>query len=341
MSEKIRLDRCINPFRRPGEKGHVGKDLRTISRSFRQNFPDLPKNCKICSDCRKNKEVNLYNSSGSMNENLGSNLDMEIDENSRDNRNIESMENSDEKYVEGSSITYMSNPESPLKSQSRSLREIELEELFDGLKEKYASLDKNDPMKLRILTIAPASWSIRKISQEFGASRYLAKKSKGLRSSQGVLAETTAKVGKTISASIIQEIDEFYNSDSNSRIMPGMKDTITVKVYGECTKVQKRLLLFSLKELHALFKESHPEKTVSFSASAKLRPKHCILAGSNGTHSVCVCTIHQNCKFMLDAINVQKLTEKYDKPIRDYKYCLNFLTCEPPTPDCYLDNCDN
>ena len=38
---------------------------------------------------------------------------------------------------------------------------------------------------------------------------------------------------------------------------------------------------------------------VGFSKFADFHPKHCVLAGASGTHSVCVCTIHQNVKLMM------------------------------------------
>ena len=39
----------------------------------------------------------------------------------------------------------------------------------------------------------------------------------------GVLAETTAKMGNTLPNETIKKITEFYNSDINSRMMPGKK----------------------------------------------------------------------------------------------------------------------
>ena len=38
-----------------------------------------------------------------------------------------------------------------------------------------------------------------------------------------------------------------------------------------------------------------------FSKFAEFRPKECVLPGSSGTHSVCVCTKHQNVKLMIAA----------------------------------------
>lgn len=78
-------------------------------------------------------------------------------------------------------------------------RETELEEMLMGLKRKFSSLENNDPLKLRIVTIAPPSWSINKISEEFGSTRYLAERAKQLRLSEGVLGCTTAKTRRKLS----------------------------------------------------------------------------------------------------------------------------------------------
>jgi len=57
--------------------------------------------------------------------------------------------------------------------KSSSTRLLELEELLQGLKNKFTILEGNDPMKLRILTIAPESLNIR-ILEELSTSRFLA-----------------------------------------------------------------------------------------------------------------------------------------------------------------------
>ena len=51
-----------------------------------------------------------------------------------------------------------------------------------------------------------------------------------------------------------------------------------------------------------LFKEKHPLVKIGFSKFCSLRPKWCVIAGSSGTHSVCVCTIHQNTILLVDAL---------------------------------------
>lgn len=216
-------------------------------------------------------------------------------------------------------------PSSVHNDNSKSAREIELEELLTGLKEKYSNLKRNDPLKVRILTVLPDSWSISKIAKEFNASRRLVREAKALKRSRGVQAETTAETRNKLPTSTVEKVIEFYNDDSNSRMVPGQKDKISVVLVGERTQVQKRLMLLDLQELYDLFKKENPLIDIGFSTFAKLKPKHCILPGANGTHSVCVCTIHQNCKLMLDAIDLSKLT---NNSLYDYKDCLKEIMCE-------------
>lgn len=322
MSAKSRTDRCVNPFKKYGEKGHVGKDLRVTPKSILDTFPDIPTQSKICSVCRKKCRTKLENA------------DMSLDESNDCVTNIACDESSLTMDIDNSNISHEGE------NDLRSRREIELEEMLDGLKQKFSSLKHSDPLRVQILTTAPSSWSVRQIAKEFGASRFLAQKSKKLKSNHGVLGNTTLRVGRVLPQTTVDKVIEFYNSDINSRIMSGKKDTISLIIDGKPTMVQKRLLLFNLKELHASFKESNPKYGVSFSVFAKLRPRNCILAGAPGTHSVCVCTIHENVKLMIDAIDIQKLTVNTDEPLSNYNDCLNEIMCKEPNPDCSLDKCD-
>jgi len=79
-----------------------------------------------------------------------------------------------------------------------STRLIELEEMFNRLKQKFSTLKNGDLLRLQIFTTAPSSWSVRKIAAEFGTTRHLAKKSKELKLSYGVLADTTARKRKEL-----------------------------------------------------------------------------------------------------------------------------------------------
>lgn len=59
---------------------------------------------------------------------------------------------------------------------------------------------------------------------------------------------------------------------------------------------------------------------LSFSKFCDIRPKWCITVGASGSHSVCVCAIHQNVKLMLaSATAIQD-----DYKLMKKKNCLQF-----------------
>ena len=64
-------------------------------------------------------------------------------------------------------------------------------------------------------------------------------------------------------------------------------------------KNRNTLFLCTLKEMYILFRVEYPQHKTAFSIFANLRLKWCVLAGSTGTHSVCVCMFHQNVKLMM------------------------------------------
>lgn len=305
------LDRCCNPYDR---EGHKGKALRVLSKNLKRKFPDILENSKICYDCRNYK--------------IACTDDSEIMECNTD-ETVDSMDTSS-----SSSVNHDS-------SKDRSQREIELEEMLDELKKKFSSLSLNDPQRLVILTIVPTSWSIKKIAREFRCSERLAKRAKQLKAAKGILGDTTAKGGKKLSETTVEKINEFYQTDSNSRVMPGVKDVKSVKIDGKRVLMQKRLLLLDLNGLYSKYKELHPDFPVSFSKFAQMRPQHCVLMGSSGTHTVCVCTIHQNCKLMFDAIDFESLTKESENPVINYKSGLSQIMCKNATIACNLDECKN
>lgn len=76
--------------------------------------------------------------------------------------------------------------------------------------------------------------------------------------------------------------------------MPGMNDKITIKVAGESVVFQKRLINGNLKDIFQKFRNENLDTKICFAKFASLRPKHCVLASSCGTHTVCVCPTHEN-----------------------------------------------
>lgn len=111
-----------------GEKGHIGKDLRVIPKFILDKFPDIPTNSKICFKCRKKKTE-------------FENANMSLDESNNCVTNTEYDGSSLAMDIDNSKISH--DGEDDL----RSLREIELEKLLDGLKQKFSSLKDSDPLR--------------------------------------------------------------------------------------------------------------------------------------------------------------------------------------------------
>ena len=106
-----------------------------------------------------------------------------------------------------------------------------------------------------------------------------------------------------------------------------------VTAEGKREHCQKRLILCNLKELYEQFKTIYPGTIVGFSTFAMQRPKECILAGSCGTHSVCVCSLHQNAKLMFYGSKIAILSEGVIYIV------LTAMMCESSRVQCYLGKC--
>src|SRR6185437_2242044 len=172
------------------------------------------------------------------------------------------------------------------------------EHLIDDIKSKM-SLMESRAEQVQLLTFAPIGWSGNKIATEFKVSRYLAYKSVHLRKEKGIMPEIGAKQGVKLPQATLEAVDIIYHDDEFTRSFPGMKDSLSVKIGDNRVRKQKRLVLCDLKDLHTAYLDrvkENPQLKIGFSTFAKLRPKWCVLAGSPGTHSVCVCTYHQNVK---------------------------------------------
>ena len=212
-------------------------------------------------------------------------------------------------------------------------------EMIGQLKEKFEQSSTTDQIK--ILTVLPKSWSQRKIAEEFGTTRHKASVAKKLVAEKGVLCDPNPKQGKEIEKEVVDTVERFYRSEDVSRMMPGKKDVVSLKVNGERKHIQKQLILCNLKELYALFRERNPDIKVGFSKFAELRPKECVLVGASGTHSVCVCTTHQNMKLMFEASKIEQMTKNEKKHLMSPQDCLPQIQCNPPSIECCLGECSN
>lgn len=305
---KVKTDRCCNPY---GKKGHKGKALRPVTSDLREKLPAIRPGSVICHICRKELGNDKCNDS-----------------------------ENDENEINQSSTSFTSNCSFNPEEYMNSSAENDLNEIIDGLKKKFAELPSNDPDKITILTVLPSNWTIRKIASEFNTTEYAVKKAKKLKGLYGSFSKPAPKIGTSLPQSTIDKIVQFYENDENSRVLPGVKNKKSVLIGERKILKAKRLLLLSLKDSHTKFGEENPDIAVGFSKFCQLRPLNCVLPGASGTHTVCVCVNHENSKLMLDAIKLPQLTAKSEFPLKDYKDCLDLTMCRHKSKNCYLTDCE-
>ena len=152
-----------------------------------------------------------------------------------------------------------------------------------------------------------------------------------LKNEKGLLPKDESRRGNVLPNKIKDRVINFYQSEEFSKMCPGKKEFISVKIDGVKQHKQKRLLLINLKELHLEFKEATDIK-VGFSKFCELQPKWCIPVDSAFVvHSVCVCEYHQNAKLMVFAIAV----------VTDYKELIEMVVCNIENRNCMLHSCEN
>jgi len=184
--------------------------------------------------------------------------------------------------------------------------------------------------KLQILTVSP--YTIKETQMIFETTRYMVKKSRKIKKKHGILPEVPAmSKGKVISEPEKRRVARFYESDEVSRMCPGKKECLNVRdAGGQVIAMQKRLVLGNLREIFALYQKDLSNPNIGFSAFANLRPRYCVLAGSGGTHCVCVCTYHQNPKLQLAALGEKDLT---------YKDLMDYSVCSTEREECMMLIC--
>lgn len=321
-------DRCCNPFEKP-KHSKAKVDLRNLSFNLQQKYTHLPSDVKVCGSCSKEMIALSFFSP----------LYVEKDSDNEMEPSSPLIENS---IIEDPIFSDLSilNTEEVKEKCNNKLHQAGLE-VLNQIKEKFQNSSTNSE-KVLLLTLAPKSWGRRMLSTEFGASERQARKAKQLVAECGILTSPNPKKGRPLAFETESLINAFYIDDSCSRVMPGMKDYVSVKKRdGSREQVQKRLLLCNLSELHSIFKEQNPGIDISLSKFAQLRPRHCVLAGASGTHTVCVCVHHENMKLMLDGLNLREITKDSDFPMIDYHDALNKIVCTDATPECYLNECSS
>lgn len=321
---------CCNPLGLKHKKCKIC-DLRPVPVWIRNLYSGLESNARICSPCRakissqKNKvETDIV-------------YEDDIDFIPKEEA-LQCLNQCLELIGESKIILKSCNFENYIRTKLEKVKNVILKQIFGyeecgstelatenvtlavAVKEVHDCSDKN--VKAACAKVLSCNWSNIKIKQELpSSSMYSIKKARNS-ININTLEELVDKKNTKPTRSVDGIIETFYCNDEYSRIMPGKKDYKSIKVSsyihkcdiilhihqlyiqidGKRILMQKLLLLMNLKELYAEFTKLNPDKKVGFSKFASLRPKQCVLAGSSGTHSVCVCVIHQNFKLMCECV---------------------------------------
>ena len=165
------------------------------------------------------------------------------------------------------------------------------------IKDKLNDNSLKISQKLQILTVAP-DWARVYVAKYFNVSEHTVCEARKLAREKGILALLDPKRGKCLSKEVENSVKLFYENDEYLWLIPGAKNYVSVT---RNVHQQKHLLLCNLKKLYQSYKEKFSQHKIGLSKFCELRLKWCIPISSSGTHSVCVCTVHQNTTLIADA----------------------------------------
>jgi hypothetical protein len=128
----------------------------------------------------------------------------------------------------------------------------------------------------------------------------------------------------------------YFASDHISRAMPGIKDCVRVQsIDGDIQKVQKRLLLMKLSDVHDQFQRDFPTNTIKLSKFCELRPSN-VLYMSSIVQENCLCEICQNF-----SLSVQALSPYSTDKCSDVSKILPSIMCNPESYECAAGLCND
>ena len=103
-----------------------------------------------------------------------------------------------------------------------------------------------------------------------------------LASSSGIQIAKRRKVANggnlKLSPEVAKKVESFYDLDSISRQTAGRKEFVITREGGKKQHLQKRHLLYSLKEVHSLFLKENPSIKIGLSKFCSLRPVNVLVS---------------------------------------------------------------
>lgn len=327
-----KIDRCCNPF---NLKHHLKKNgLRHPSPAMIKKIPSLHSDYLICVSC--GKKIRSLNDSSMSSDKMTLNSDTIVPMSSfstgflnrKDselsilmqlsviNQELELIGNSlIPKKRCGNNVGLSSWMAIKIQQVSQSLKQVfgikfsepeiaihDLTLMIAQIKEAFHASGASYERKIELMSLLPKTWNISHMAQTIGSTYHIAKVAKNL-ATQGKVLSMKIKRKGSLSAELMQKVINFYHDDDISFLQSGKKVRFLSCHNNKGVQTQKRLLLGNLRELYRRFKEIHPDVSIGFSSFAELRPDYCILAESGGTHTVCICSSHQNFKLMMTVID--------------------------------------
>lgn len=158
---------------------------------------------------------------------------------------------------------------------------------------------------------------------------------------KGILCSPNLKKGNPLSQEVVQKVLDFYREADVSKELAGRKEYKSVREGDKRVLKQKRLILANLSEIYAMFVEKFPDIKIGFTKFAEHRPPECVLAGAAGTHTVCVCVIHENFKLKFIGAKFNQIKENGTETFGTYRDVLKHNLCNSPTESCFTEKCSN
>ena len=125
---------------------------------------------------------------------------------------------------------------------------------------------------------------------------------------------------RSLPSHIKKKVYDYYFRDDITYQAPGKRDNITIKENGLQKALQKRYLLYTLRELHKLFIQENPTITISRSSFQDLRPVNAFvkLLVCDDTQQTCMFSDCNQCSFNLR----NKIEHKIIDPAHVIKWSL-------------------
>lgn len=216
--------------------------------------------------------------------------------------------------------------------KSEEMHPLERCPLALAMKDGFQNSESKD--KVRLLTLLPETQFISTYVKFFGCTRPMLERARKIVEKNGIYGQdiTETRGRSSLPDSSVDLVKQFYLKESIVRELPGMKDTVSVKVNGKREKRQKKLLTLTINEIFEEFKKENPTVSISLSKFFQLRPAECVSPNSSGVHNVCVCVYHQNIKLMSLVFDQREANHIWKTHLKD-------SMCEEPTVDCYFNRC--